>query len=216
MREFCNRDAVTNYLPVFLDVLEKQFTGCGDKYAYSDVAEWTDVLCASTPTWVEETIKKYAGRYKQYGQGKDLVKMATYAFILAIKHGAIIGMDSVSGDDPLYCTTVPVKAMHWPQFRGVVEKVAECLITNRKQYDIPFAMSGFDVTRQFDDLSNLTQIIIQVMNFEYADKWRKRELMPVVAFLCFVQWIQDGHHDVDKIDDDDPRDTKGVKTEVEE
>ena len=214
--QHCTKKAVAGVLPVFLGILEKQFTGCGDKYAFSEDAEWTDVLCASTPTWVEDTIKKYVGRYKQYGQGKDLIKMATYAFILAIKHGAIVGMDSVFDGDPLYCTTVPVKAVHWPQFRGRVELIADCLIGMRDEYNIPFAMSGFDVTRAFDDLSNLTQLIIQVMNFKYANQYRKADLMPIVAFLCFVQWLQDGHNLADVVDDDDPRDTGGVKAEVED
>ena len=211
----CTRRAVVEELPVFMGILEKQFTGCGDKYAFSEDAEWTDVLCASTPTWVEDTIKKYVGRYKQYGQGKDLIKMATYAFILAIKHGAIQGMDSVLDGDPMYCTTVPVKATHWPYFRERVESIADSLISYRDEYNIPHAMSGFDVTRAFDDLSNLTQIIIQVMNFQYADQYRKEDLMPIVAFLCFVQWFQDGHNLAEVLDDDDPRDTGGVKMEVE-
>jgi len=208
--------AVTRvHLPRFLEIIERQFTNCGVKYAFSEDAEWTDAITSMVPTWVEGTIIKYVGRYRQYGAERDLIKIATYAFILAIKHGLV-------EDDPpppirgLYCTTVGEKARQWPQFRDMVARIHECLIENRRTYFIPDAMSGFDITRQFDDLSNLTQILIQIQQFEYQRAERKRWLMPIVAFLCFIQWVQDGHHLNAKHDEDDPAVTNGEKKDVEE
>lgn len=213
-----NRENVRENLPVFLDILEKQFIGCGEKYAFSSKAEWTDVLCAKTRTWTEETIKKYCGRYKQYAAGKDLIKMATYAFILAIKRGLItedFGCP-VGPNEPLICTTVSMKALHWPRFREMVEGVAGCLIGDRPEVYIPDAMSEFDVVREYDDLVLQSQIIINLMELDYSSVSLQRTIPPVVAFLCFVQWLQDGHHWADKLDDDDPRETKGLKGEVED
>ena len=207
---------VHGQLPRFLDIIEKQFTGCGQKYAFSDRAEWTDVIAARHRDWVEGTIEKYVGRYKQYRAGRDLIKIATYAMILSLKHGLVQGLDSLVDGEDFYCTTVPMKAKHWPVFRGMVEQVAFELIDRRETYCLPEPMSGFDVTRQFDDLSNLTQILIKMQQFPHVPCPRKNLIPAVIAFLCFIQWVQDGHHLAAKVDDDDPRETHGRKFDVED
>lgn len=220
MKALCNRQAVTEVLPAFLSILEKQFIGCGDKYAFTDNAEWTDVLVASDPHWIQRTIEKYVGRYKQYGAGRDLVKIATYAFIAAIKFGLVDGLDplvqSEIDEGSFFCTTVPMKAEFWPSFRERVEQVADCLITQRRVYRIPEPMSGFDVTRTLVPDLMLGQIVVKTMEFEYLlDPHRRAFNLATIAFLCFVQWCQDGHHLAEVIDDDDPRETKGQKDDVE-
>jgi len=207
---------VAEQLPRFLDLLKKQFVGCGQKYRFDVGAEWTDVICAFVPRWVEGTILKYAGRYKQYRQERDLVKIATYAFILSIKHGLLGDYDALTDSEPYICTTVPVKLKLWPDFEQRLGTLADTLIHQREIIELPGPMSCFDVTRKFDSLSNLSQIIIHAdQAIHAATPHRRAWSLASIAFLCFIQWVQDGHH-LTPPQDDDPTDTDGVKQDAEE
>ena len=76
----------------FSKLIENQFNHGGEKYKGNGEEEFTDLICRSFPgesgvDWVLGTIMKYAGRYKNFGREKDLLKMSTYCFILWLKGG---------------------------------------------------------------------------------------------------------------------------------
>jgi len=54
--------------------------------------EMTDLVCKLSPgktgaDWVLQTIVKYAGRFLNFRREKDILKIATFAFIMWIKMG---------------------------------------------------------------------------------------------------------------------------------
>ena len=83
-----------NY-PTFSMLIQNQFNHGGAKYASSTSnaqKEFTDIICEAFPgdsgvDWVLGTCMKYLGRYKNFGREKDLLKVATYMYILWLKGG---------------------------------------------------------------------------------------------------------------------------------
>ncbi len=78
----------------FADLIESQFKHGGDKYklpGFED-REATDVISSvfggeSEFDWVLGTMMKYLFRFKNFHREKDLLKIATYAYILWLKQG---------------------------------------------------------------------------------------------------------------------------------
>lgn len=83
------------YWPVFAKLIEDQFGHGGkDKYKLQgfEDREATDVISSvfggeSEFDWILGTIVKYAFRFKNLQREKDLLKMATYCYILWLKQG---------------------------------------------------------------------------------------------------------------------------------
>jgi hypothetical protein len=78
----------------FAELISNQFEHGGDKYAGNGEKEFTDLICESFPgtgeqgvDWVLGTCMKYLGRYKNFGREKDLLKVATYMYIIWLKGG---------------------------------------------------------------------------------------------------------------------------------
>jgi hypothetical protein len=78
----------------FTELIKNQFWHGGDKYRLSHQVgkEFTDAICESFPgesgvDWVLGTQMKYLGRYKNFGREKDLLKVATYCYLLWLKGG---------------------------------------------------------------------------------------------------------------------------------
>ena len=82
------------YFKKFSNLIENQFKHGGSKYAvpgFND-REATDIISAvfggdDQTDWVLGTIMKYLFRFKNFKREKDLLKIATYAFILWLKIG---------------------------------------------------------------------------------------------------------------------------------
>ena len=79
----------------FADLIANQFNHGGDKYKLPgfDDREATDVISAvfggeSQFDWVLGTIVKYVFRFKNFHREKDLLKIATYCYLLWLKMGA--------------------------------------------------------------------------------------------------------------------------------
>jgi hypothetical protein len=90
------------YFPKFIELIRHQFDHGGDKYKGTADKEFTDMICEAFPgesgvDWVLGTMMKYGGRYKNFGREKDLLKIATYAFILWLKAG--FHLQGVSDED---------------------------------------------------------------------------------------------------------------------
>lgn len=87
-----NVDTKREFFPVFVELIRNQFDHGGDKYKGTKDKEFTDLICESFPgesgvDWVLGTCMKYLGRYKNFGREKDLLKVATYMYILWLKGG---------------------------------------------------------------------------------------------------------------------------------
>lgn len=83
------------YWPMFADLISQQFQHGGDKYGLPgfDDREATDVISSvfggkSEYDWVLGTMMKYIFRFKNFHREKDLLKIATYCFILWLKTGS--------------------------------------------------------------------------------------------------------------------------------
>ncbi len=78
----------------FASLIENQFKFGGEKYAlqgFND-REATDVISSvfggkSEYDWVLGTMMKYLFRFKNFEREKDLLKIATYCYILWLKQG---------------------------------------------------------------------------------------------------------------------------------
>ena len=72
----------------FINLVQDQFQYGGTKYANSAQKEVTDVLVETYGIgglyW---TIDKYVYRFKNLGRERDLLKIATYMYILWLKYG---------------------------------------------------------------------------------------------------------------------------------
>lgn len=76
----------------FARLIENQLNHGAEKYVGNDDKEFTDLICESFPgesgvDWVLGTCMKYLGRYKNFGREKDLLKVATYMYIIWLKAG---------------------------------------------------------------------------------------------------------------------------------
>lgn len=78
----------------FADLLSSQFNHGGDKYKLPgfDDREATDIISSvfggeSQFDWVLGTMMKYLFRFKNFRREKDLLKIATYSYILWLKMG---------------------------------------------------------------------------------------------------------------------------------
>jgi hypothetical protein len=78
----------------FADLVGNQFKHGGDKYKLPgfDDREATDVISSvfggeSQFDWVLGTMMKYLFRFKNFQREKDLLKIATYCYILWLKQG---------------------------------------------------------------------------------------------------------------------------------
>jgi hypothetical protein len=80
--------------PKFVKLLENQFVHGGDKYTLKGQLdkETTDWVCEICPgetgaDWILGTMAKYIGRFLNFKREKDLLKIATYSYILWLKMG---------------------------------------------------------------------------------------------------------------------------------
>jgi hypothetical protein len=78
----------------FSDLIENQFKHGGEKYKLPgfDDREATDIISSvfggpSQDQWILGTIVKYIFRWNQFHREKDLLKSATYLYILWLKAG---------------------------------------------------------------------------------------------------------------------------------
>jgi hypothetical protein len=76
----------------FVELVRNQFEHGGSKYKGNEEEEFTDLICRAFPgdsgvDWVLGTCMKYLGRYRNFGREKDLLKVATYMYILWLKGG---------------------------------------------------------------------------------------------------------------------------------
>jgi len=115
----------------FFELVVNQFKYGGKKYAHSGKKEATDCLFDDFgKNWLFGTIAKYCKRYSNLARERDLLKIATYMFIVWLKRGFHI---ELNGTIQPINTTVAVKSKFLPVFR---EKLIE--------FDSGYNYSGTD------------------------------------------------------------------------
>lgn len=101
----------------FFDLISNQFNYGGIKYQLGDVKdrELTDVICDFSPgktgcDWIMQTMVKYIGRFLNQRREKDLLKIATFAYLAWLKSGFHLSdkHDEDVGLDPNECCEVDV------------------------------------------------------------------------------------------------------------
>lgn len=85
-------DQKKDHFTAFTKLISNQFMHGGSKYKLKGDKEFTDAICEAFPgtsgvDWVLGTCMKYLGRYKNFGREKDLLKIATYMYLLWLKGG---------------------------------------------------------------------------------------------------------------------------------
>lgn len=76
----------------FTELISNQFEHGGEKYEMAPGEEMTDMICRKYPgksgiDFILANIEKYCGRYKNFEREKDLLKIATFAYIAWLKKG---------------------------------------------------------------------------------------------------------------------------------
>lgn len=90
----------------FADLISNQFNHGGDKYKLQgfEDREATDVISSifgggSQFDWILGTMMKYLFRFKNYKREKDLLKVATYCYILWLKQGNHLKLEEEHDED---------------------------------------------------------------------------------------------------------------------
>jgi hypothetical protein len=102
----------------FIELVKDQFTYGGKKYALDDKRESTDILFDNHgKNWLFGTIDKYTFRYKNLERERDLLKIATYMYIIWLKRGYFL---QERGVDAPIDTNIKIKTEEFDNFVGVI------------------------------------------------------------------------------------------------
>jgi hypothetical protein len=89
-----NLEMKKKHLATFVGLIENQLNHGGDKYRQEgdEQKEQTDAICEFVPgqtgvDWILGTIYKYLGRFKNTNREKDILKIATYCYLVWLKKG---------------------------------------------------------------------------------------------------------------------------------
>ena len=89
-----NLEMKLKYFDMFTELIRNQLEHGGKKYKQegNEQKEVTDDICEFVPgatgvDWILGTMKKYLGRFKNFQREKDLLKIATYCYLIWLKMG---------------------------------------------------------------------------------------------------------------------------------
>ena len=120
-----------NELTTFFGLIDNQFSFGGTKYAHDKKKESTDCLFDDFGKgWLYGTMAKYCKRIKNLKRERDILKIATYCFIIWLKRGFHLGHEGV--EVPIN-TTVDTKSTYYSDFKTLVSE--EFLDGNSIIYD---------------------------------------------------------------------------------
>lgn len=122
-----------NTKETFNNLIKDQFQYGGKKYASKNKKkEATDILFDKhSHRWLVGTIDKYTHRYKNLARERDLLKIATYMYILWLKRGYHL---SPKGSRKVINTEVKVKIDNFPTFISKLDE-AKLIIKCSKAID---------------------------------------------------------------------------------
>lgn len=153
----------------FYELINRQFSYGGTKYAQTKKKEATDVLFDDFgKNWLFGTLAKYVKRYKNVAREKDLLKIACYCFIIWLKRGFhLFGMGTIE----IINTTVKAKSESYPIFQAKTKEFIEHYL---KQ---PKAENYLDII--YGQLKRFGEITFQSI--------KEDSLLDIFA-LCFIIW----------------------------
>ena len=104
----------------FFELVNNQFTYGGKKYnADNSEKEATDILCERHGYrglfW---TMNKYIFRYRNFHQEKELLKIATYCYLLYLKRGFFVLKEGI--DSPIIYTNTDMKIDNFDKFKEYI------------------------------------------------------------------------------------------------
>lgn len=114
-----NQDSFNKFISLILD----QFNYGGKKYALNgdNQRESTDELFdRHGKNWLFGTVDKYTFRFKTVSREKDLLKIATYMYIIWLKRGFFVVPSGVN--DPPIDTNLKVKGENFQKFIDEVKE----------------------------------------------------------------------------------------------
>jgi hypothetical protein len=115
----------------FFGAVNRQFSYGGQKYAQTKEKEATDCLfCDFGKNWLFGTLAKYCKRYSNLKREKDMMKIATYCFIIWLKRGFHLNNQ---GTKEIINTTVDIKSKFFSVFQ---EKFNEYLGTEHYSWAV--------------------------------------------------------------------------------
>lgn len=107
----------------FIELIKDQFQYGGKKYGLNSQKESTDELFdAHGASWLFGTCDKYTYRFKNLARERDILKIATYQYILWLKRGFFIIPQGIN--DPPIDTNLEIKEKNFNRF-----------LNNIKQYE---------------------------------------------------------------------------------
>lgn len=162
-------------LSTFNDLIKDQFVYGGKKYASTnDKKEATDCLFdAHGYTWLVGTVDKYTYRYSNLARERDLLKIATYMYILWLKRGFHLEPE---GTDEVINTTVPVKEANFDKFFAVIAQhdLLEFQITEpmNQIHELLESWSDSDDFQSIeeDEIAYIYICALQEWIFKFSDK----------------------------------------------
>lgn len=114
----------------FKELIKDQFMYGGKKYGLNtdSTRESTDILFDEHgKNWLFGTIDKYTYRYKNLGREKDLLKIATYMYIIWLKRGFFVLESGINS--PVIDTNLKVKEQNFEDFWKSVDSYEKTLFT---------------------------------------------------------------------------------------
>jgi len=157
----------------FIELIKDQFTYGGKKYALDATRESTDVLFDKHgKNWLFGTIDKYTFRFRNLKRERDLLKIATYMYILWLKRGFHIMKEGIN--DPAIDTNIQNKTDNFSDF---IEKI--------KKFHPEFAKVRMNMTEEH----TLYRISEMLQGFSVSE-WKKindYELFMIVSY-AYVIW----------------------------
>lgn len=159
-------------IKIFQELVVQQFAYGGKKYAQSTEKEATDCLFDTHGfRWLVGTIDKYTYRYKNLARERDLLKIATYMYILWLKRGFHLG---ASGSEEIINTTVPVKSANFDKF-------------------VNLTTGYFGSTIEEPDYQQYVKRIHEMMCYWSEGEHKFQEITEEEIFAvykaCFMEWL---------------------------
>ena len=175
----------------FLALLKDQFTYGGKKYAKNSKKEATDILFERhTHRWLVGTIDKYTFRYANLARERDLLKIATYMYILWLKRGFHI---HTHGLGKVINTTVKIKSNNFEKFSSSVFAYTKS--------------SKYITSLEKKHYGSISKVTIEKSNINFISNmmrsWSRKSFIRItqqevidVFNACFFEWIRN-YVDVD-------------------
>lgn len=168
----------------FTELVKDQFSYGGKKYALAgdNQRESTDILFDKHgKNWLFGTIDKYTYRFKNLARERDLLKIATYMYILWLKRGFYIVNQGVN--DPPIDTNLKVKNENFNLFVNHLNEYLYYIEDREKisdNYNIP------DEIRMENNLNSITS----TLEYFSSQEWKNvKEADLANIFLCsFYIW----------------------------